>query len=138
MEEKEISRQPLLGRAQVIKLNRLLYMKYHPSEIADLLDVSVDTVRRSYLAAGCPFERDSTNRIWIIGTEFREWALEVLAKRKRKNTEPMQEDQTYCLKCNKRVKIINPTIEISNQFLERVVSKCPECGTLCNRGRGRK
>jgi hypothetical protein len=113
-------------------------MKYRPSEIADLLDVNVDTVRRSYLGAGCPFERDSTGHIWIIGTEFREWAQEVLAKRKRKKPAPMEINQTYCFKCKKRVKIVNPTIEITNKFLERVVSNCPECGTDCNKGRARE
>lgn len=138
MKKNEPTRQPLLGRAQVIKLSRLLYMKYRPSEIAKLLDVNVDTVRRSYLASGCPFTRDSTGHIWIVGTEFTEWALDVLAKRKRKKTSPMEEDQTYCFKCKKRVEIVNPNVEISNYFLERVVSNCPECGTLCSRGRARE
>ena len=138
MTKNEPTRQPLLGRAQVIKLSRLIFMPYRPAEIAKLLDVHVDTVRRSYLASGCPFTRDSTGHIWIVGTEFREWALDVLAKRKRKRPVPMEDNQTYCFKCKKRVKIVNPTIEVSSHYLERVVSNCPICGTKCNRGRARQ
>lgn len=128
-------RQPKLARAQIIRLGRLIHMKYRPSEIADLLGVNVDTVRRSYLQAGCPHERDQQGNIWIIGTVFRSWADEVIAERKRKKSKPMDEDEAWCVKCNKRVKIINPTIKPVNHYLELLQSVCESCGSIVNRGR---
>ena len=51
-------RIPKLSRPQVIRLDRLLQMDYKPFEIAELLEVHIDTVYRSYLPAGCPYEKD--------------------------------------------------------------------------------
>jgi DNA-directed RNA polymerase subunit RPC12/RpoP len=110
-------------------------MYYRPSEIATILEVNVDTVRRSYLAAGCPCERDEKGHIWIIGTAFRVWAEEILAERKRKKSEPMAENEVWCMKCNKRVELVNPKPKRINYHLELLQSKCPECGTKVNRAR---
>lgn len=131
--EDKIRRLPLLSRAQVIRISRLLYMKYRPSEIAELLEVNVDTVYRSYLPNGCPHERDSQGHIWIIGTAFTEWAKDVIAKKKRKKTHPMADDEAWCVKCNARVKVIKPIIKPVNRFLELIQSKCPNCGITVNR-----
>lgn len=135
--EKQKEQVPLLGRAQVIRLSRLLYMKYRPSEIADIIDVNVETVRRSYLAAGCPHERDTSRHIWIVGTEFKAWAEDVIAKRKRKTPNPMDENEAWCMKCNDRVEIINPTVKPVSYYLEILQSICPRCGTKVNRARAR-
>lgn len=130
--------QPLLSRPQVIRMSRLLHMKYRPSEIADILGVNVDTVRRSYLDAGCPFERDTNGHYWIVGTAFKTWAGEIIAERKRKKNKPMLENEVWCLKCNQRVELIKPTIKKVNHHLELLQSKCPVCDTRVNRARGIK
>ena len=127
-----------LSRPQIIKLSRLLHMKYTSSEIAKLIGVNVDTVYRSYLLNGCPHERDSRGRIWIIGTEFREWAVNEMAERKKAIREPMKDDQGYCLKCNERVEMIKPELIYSGGNRQMYQSICPKCGTKVNRARGLK
>lgn len=126
---------PRLGRRQVIKLSRLLNMRYRPSEIAELIGVTAETVRTSYMAAGCPFQRDKNGHIWIVGTEFRHWAEDVIAKKKRKDTIPMEADEAWCFRCRDRVKLIDPQPLKVNLFIELLQSKCPQCGTKINRAR---
>lgn len=128
-------RRPRLSRAQVIRLSRLLYMDYRPSEIAELLEVSVDTVYRSYIPAGCPHERDETGHIWILGTAFKSWAEEILAERKKKKSPPIKPDEGWCLKCNKRVKMISPKIIYSARNRGIIQSICKKCGGKVNRAR---
>lgn len=130
-------RRPRLSRAQIIRLSRLLFMDYRPSEIAELLEVSVDTVYRSYIPAGCPHERDETGHIWILGTAFKAWAEEILAERKRKKSPPMKPDEGWCLKCNKRVKMISPKTVYSARGREIIQSICKKCGGKVNRARKR-
>ena len=127
-------RLPLLSRAQVIRLSRLLYMKYRPSEIAEILGVNTDTVYRSYLPAGCPHTRDGKGHYWIVGTEFKSWAEAVIAKRKRRKNKPMAHDEGWCVKCNQRVKKgKNLNIKPVNKNLELVQWICPHCGSIVNR-----
>ena len=132
-----INRTPKLARDQIIRLGRLIHMEYRPSEIADLLGVNVDTVRRSYLQAGCPHRRDEKGNIWIIGTAFKAWAEEVISDRKHRKSRPMSEDEAWCLKCNQRVEIVNPEVKPSNHYLERLVGVCRVCGSTVNRGRAK-
>jgi predicted RNA-binding Zn-ribbon protein involved in translation (DUF1610 family) len=132
--EKDTKRSPQLNRTQVIKLSRLLYMKYRPSEIADILGVNTDTVYRSYLPAGCPHTRDGKGHYWIVGTEFKAWAENVIAKRKRKKNNPMKQDEGWCVKCNQRVKKGKKlNIKPVNKNLELVQWLCPNCGAIVNR-----
>ena len=126
----------LFSRPQIIKLSRLLFMKYRPSEIAPILDINVNTIYRNYLPYGCPHERDQNGNIWIIGTKFREWAQEVIDERKRKSKIPMDDNQGYCLKCNQRVLMIDPKVIYSGGNREIIQSICPICGTNINRARG--
>lgn len=112
-------------------------MDYRPSEIADLLKVSVDTVYRSYIPAGCPHERDETGHIWILGTAFKAWAEEILAERKRKKSPPMKPDEGWCLNCNERVKMNSPKIIYSARNREIIQSFCKKCGGKVNRARKR-
>lgn len=130
--------KPKLSRPLIIKLSRLLHMKYRPSEIAELIGVNSDTVYRTYLLNGCPHDRDENGRIWIIGSEFREWAEEEIAERKNKLQEPMREDQAWCMKCNQRVEMINPQLIYSGGNRQMYQSICPKCGTKVNRVRGNK
>ena len=130
--------KPKLYRAQVIRLKRLLHMKYTPSEIAEVLEVNIDTIYRTYLSAGCPHEKDNKGRIWIIGTAFKTWAEEYLAERKIKKNSPMAENEGWCVVCNKRVIMVSPKIVYSAGNREILQSVCPNCGKKVNRARGIK
>ena len=129
--------KPKLSRAQVIRLKRLLYMKYTPPEIAELLEVNPDTVYRTYIHAGCPHERDQKGRIWIIGTAFKAWAEEIIAERKKRKNKPMEENEGWCVVCNKRVIMDNPKVVYSGGNREIIQSVCPKCGRKVNRARGK-
>lgn len=135
---REVRPEIRLSRAQVIRLSRLLEMKYRPSELAEIIGVHVDTVYRSYMPAGCPYERDSTGHIWIVGSAFRAWAKEILAIRKKRKTYHMGGDEAWCLKCNQPVKIIDPVSKRVNLYLELLQSKCTICGTTVNRAQRAK
>jgi len=126
----------LLSRPQIMKLSRLLYMKYKPSEIAEILDIGVDVVYQNYLKNGCPFEKNEKGNIWIIGTYFREWAQNEIAERKKKANPPMPENQAWCMKCNKRVLMVNPKVIYSGGNREILQSICPLCVIKVNRARG--
>ena len=130
-------RKPKLSRPQVIRLKRLLYMFYKPSEIAEILGLNVDTIYRSYLPAGCPHERKENGRIMILGTAFKSWAEEILAERKNKKKEPMLDDEGWCFGCNKRVKMISPEVIYSSRNREIIQSICIKCGSKVNRARGK-
>lgn len=45
-------RQPTLKHTQIVRLARFLDMMYRPSEVAEEIGVTQDTVYRSYLPAG--------------------------------------------------------------------------------------
>lgn len=111
-------------------------MKYKPSEIAEVLEVNVNTVYRNYLLNGCPNERDEKGNIWIIGTEFREWAQNEIAERKNRIKIPMDENQGWCVRCNLRVKMIDSKVVYSGGNREIIQSVCPICRTKVNRARG--
>ena len=128
-------RIPKLSRPQVIRLERLLQMEYKPSEIAELLKVHIDTVYRSYIPAGCPFEKDEKGRYWILGTAFKTWAKELLAERKKRKNLPMEPDEGWCMTCNKRVKMISPKIIYSERNREILQSICKTCRGKVNRAR---
>jgi len=129
-------RRKTFSRPQIIRLSRLLYMKYRPSEIAEVLEVNVHTIYGNYLKKGCPHRRDEKGYIWIIGTEFREWAENEVTERKNKQKNPMKENEGYCLKCNKRVTMVDPIVSYSGGNREIIQSNCPDCGTKVNRCRG--
>lgn len=126
----------LLSRPQIIRLSRLLYMKYKPSEIAEILEVNVNTIYRNYIANGCPHERDINGNIWIIGSDFREWAQREIAERKNQKKNQMKTNQGYCVRCNKRVTMIDPQVIYSGGNREIIQSVCPCCGGKVNRARG--
>lgn len=121
-------RTPRFGRGQIITLSRLLNMLYRPSEIAAEIDVSVETVYRSYLPAGAPYEKDGMGNIWINGRAFRGWAEGVIGTRKA-NKPPMGEGLAWCLKCNQAVEIVNPRRRGVKRNLAMLQGACPICGT---------
>ncbi len=123
-----------MSKEIITRLGRLLYMRYRPSELAAEIGCHVDTVYRSFVPSGCPHRRDEQGHIWIIGTEFAEWAR-AIAKRKHA---PLGEGEVFCLKCRARTRmtghlIVKPT----NHYLELVAGECSECGTTVHRARAR-
>lgn len=126
---------PRLNRGQVLRLGRLLHMKYKPAELARELAVTSDTVYRSYIPAGCPCEMDTSGRIWIVGTYFAEWARSFIAQKRNKPRAVMQPGHGYCLRCSRVVAIQNPKrhLQSKSRNVVRVTGRCPECNAKVNR-----
>ena len=82
-------------------------MLYKPSEIAELIGVTTETIYRSHLPAGAPFRKDGSGNIFIHGIEFATWAKNIYQNRKKG---PMSENQAWCCKCNQASEIQNPAI----------------------------
>ncbi len=127
-------RTPLIRRAQIIKLGRLLDMLYKPSELAEEIGVNVDTIYRSYLPAGAPHTRDKTGAIWIHGPAFKAWMLERNEDGKRV-LHPLGEGEAWCVHCNQVVKVMNPRVRHFNGSGELIQGACEKCGRKVNRAR---
>lgn len=122
-------------RSQIMRLRRLLDMRYRPAELAEEIGCHVDTVYRSYIPAGCPHTRDKSNHIWINGKEFAKWVREITSD----NGTPLDDDEAFCLKCNEAVRMTGELkVRPTNKYLELVTGVCPECGTTVNRARARR
>ena len=130
-------RTPQLKHQHIIKLTRLLDMMYKPSEIAEEIGVTTDTIYRSYLPAGLPHVRDREGNIWIHGPTFVAWARETISKKKSERA-GLPEDHAWCMKCNQAVALIDPKIKTVNRYLELLQARCHQCGVLINRARARR
>ena len=124
-----------IERGNVLKLQRLLHMRYKPSELARELGLSVDTIYRSYLPAGAPCEVDQKGHMWIIGDVFAAWVLEhVRTHRKRGPKTEMLPGQAYCVTCNQVITLMNPRLEKPNsRGIATLKGRCPKCGRKVNR-----
>ena len=60
-----------LNGRQRLRLGKLLDMLYKPSELAEEIGFAVDQVYRVYVPLGCPRERDSRKRLWIMVKRLR-------------------------------------------------------------------
>lgn len=129
-------RQPLLKHTHIVKLGRLLNMLYKPSEIAEEIGVTTDTICRSYLPAGLPHTRDDKGHVWIHGPAFIAWAKETVSKKKTKRA-GLPDDHAWCLKCNKPARLVDPIIKPVNRYLELLQARCPSCARTINRARAR-
>lgn len=125
-------RQPLLKHQHIIKLSRLLDMLYKPSEIAEEIGVTQDTVYRSYLPAGLPHVRDEQDHVWIHGPAFIAWARETISQRKSKR-KGLGENQAWCMRCNQPVEMNRPKVVHQNRYIRIMQSACPHCKTKVNR-----
>jgi uncharacterized protein with PIN domain len=125
-------RKPIFKRSVIIRLKKLLDMKYRVAELADELGVSKETVYRSYLPSGAPHERDRSGNIWIAGIAFREWAQTYIQKRKDKKIS-MAPGESWCMSCNKPVLMQKPTTRAINRYTKFLTGYCPECETRVNR-----
>ena len=128
---------PRMRREIIIRLGRLLNMSYKPTELANEIGVNVDTIHRTYLKAGCPFYRDRQGQVWIIGTDFREWALQVANQSKNTPGRNLSDGEAWCLRCRKPVKMIDPKKKHVNRYLEMLQGTCAVCGGRVNRARAR-
>ncbi len=121
---------PRFTRSNILRLDRLLNMWYKPAEIAEEIGISVDTIYRTHLQAGCPHRRDDHNQIWICGSEFAAWARSV-AKEKKAYT--LGEGQAWCVHCNKVVEMVGVRVRNVRRNLKINQGKCAECGGKVNR-----
>jgi hypothetical protein len=114
----------------IVKAPGLLPMLYKASELADEIQIPERTLR-DWLEAGAPFQRDSSNRIWVNGQEFKQWVQE---KRKPKRTFKLLDNQAYCLHCKTAVELLNPERHAIKGKLVNIKGVCPQCGCTINRG----
>jgi hypothetical protein len=128
-------RMPRIDRGVMRRAVRLLEMPYKPSELADALGVSVQTIYQSHLPAGCPHRRDDDGHIWIVGSEWRAWAEEMAEKSKhRQEKEPLDPDEAFCLHCRKRTKMVDLNIGAEiHRNLVQLTGKCQFCGGVVSR-----
>lgn len=130
-------RTPLLKHTHIVKLTRILNMLYRPSEIAAEIGTTSDTIYRSYLPAGLPHTRDDAGDIWIHGPAFVAWARETVSKRASER-EGLPDGHGWCMKCNRAVRLDNPTARPVSRYLELLQASCPRCGSTVNRARARQ
>jgi hypothetical protein len=126
-------RKPRLNRLSIIKLYRLLDMQYKPAELAAEIDISPDTIYRSYMPAGAPFTKDKTGSIWIHGLSFKEWA-ETFQGSKKKNKNSLSPGEGWCFRCKAPVMIEKPRkIKTKNRYFALLQGRCPACDAIVNR-----
>ena len=130
--------RPRLQHAQIVKAVRLMDMLYTPSELAEELDITADTIVRTWIPAGLPFDSDGRGHKWINGKLCAEWINALRIDRSSKRSKSLAADQAFCLNCKKAVALINPVIKPVNRFIELLQAPCPKCGKTVNRARGRK
>ncbi len=124
-----------IERGNVMRLQRLMHMRYKPTELAKEIGVSVDTIYRSYLPAGAPCEVDSNGHTWIVGDVFSGWVVNHIKTNRRKAPKmTMAKGEAYCVGCNKVVKLLKPKVEKPNaRGVANFTGRCPDCGRKVNR-----
>lgn len=127
-------KRPRMNQRQKARLGRLLNMYYSPSELANEIGCSTDTIYKSFIPAGCPHKRDG-KRIWIVGSKFREWILEAT---RRAPKQPMPEGFAYCLRCKKPTQMVDVKLNPTNVYVEFITGHCAECGARVNRAKARE
>lgn len=115
-----------INRIQQGKLKRLLDMPYKPSEIAQELGLTTDTIYRSHIPAGAPSETDNKGNIWINGKSYRLWVESFATLQKEK--EPMPDNHGYCFTCKEVREIEKPKAKPYKRGIDQVKGKCPVCG----------
>lgn len=115
-----------ITRKNIGNLKRLLDMQYKPSEIAQEVGLTVDTIYRSHIPAGAPSETDKNGNMWINGKAYRQWVESFATVITRK--EPMPDNHGYCFTCKEVREIQNPKVKPFKRDVEIVKGKCPVCG----------
>ncbi len=123
------SRAIKVPHSVIVKLPGLLPMAYAPSELEAELGITSRTIRE-WIPKGLPYQRDSQGHIWINGKEFAGW---LNTMRRRRQRQPLEPDEAYCFRCNRPVKMENP----SQQYHGKQVllsATCSHCGHSIHRG----
>jgi hypothetical protein len=106
----------------IVKSPGLLPMLYKTCELAEDLNIPPRTLY-DWLKNGAPHHRDQRDHIWINGQEFAGWVISV----RRKQTEKLQENEGFCLRCKQSVEITNPRIVQEPGSPSTVKGTCPKC-----------
>jgi hypothetical protein len=114
----------------IVRAPGLLPMEYKLQEIVEELGVPNSTLR-DWLNKGAPHHRDRRGHIWINGEEFAKW---VETQRKKPKRKKLDDDEAFCFRCNRAVKLINPQIIPIVGKLINIRGKCPKCDCIINRG----
>lgn len=120
----------LFLRSHINRLSRLLNMMYRPSEIAEEIGVNTETVYRSYLPGGCPFEQDKAGNYWIHGLSFVAWVRSV---KHRSQIASLADGEGFCLKCQRAVEMTKPRLKHKSRYTAIFQGRCPVCGGKVNR-----
>jgi hypothetical protein len=127
--------KPMFRSIKLTTLRMILDMMYKPPELAEEIGVNVDTIYRSWMPAGMPYEIDDRGRYWIHGPAFVGWVKD---GKDAATKDMMAPDQGWCTKCKARVQMKDPTIRPITRSLEMMASPCVTCGCTVNRLRKRQ
>ena len=105
-------------------------MLYTVRELSEAIGVA-DRTLRDWLFAGAPHFYDQKGHIWIDGREFADW---VAGLRKPKRERKLNDHEAYCMRCNRVVEMVNPTVNVIRGNLLVRKGKCPHCQCTINRG----
>jgi hypothetical protein len=120
-----------LPHTVIVKAPGLLNMLYKPSELANELKTPLRTLY-DWCNANRFAEKDNNGNLWINGKKFAAWVENQRKHPTRKLR--LQSDEAYCLRCNKAVKLIDPTIQPIKGKLILIKGTCSRCGANINRG----
>jgi hypothetical protein len=118
-----------LPHSVIVKAPGLLPMHYTSKELAEELGVPQYTVKL-WIEGGLPHHHDGRNYLMIDGRDVASW---VENQRRVKAGPRMEEGQAYCLRCKKRVTMLNPAkARDRNRILLK--GNCSFCGGTVNVG----
>lgn len=100
---------PNLPKGTAQKLPGLLYMEYKPSELAEELGISTATIYNRYIQEGLPHRKDQSGNIWIVGTDFTEWARARL--KKKTHAVKLAANEGYCGRCKQPRAFVTMTLK---------------------------
>lgn len=118
-----------LPHSVIVHAPGLLPMMYKTRELAEEFGVATQPVV-TWAKNGVPHQRDRKGHIWIHGKTFATWVENQRGTRSRKR---MEDDQAYCFRCKKPVRVLN----VEQRQIDRLTllrGKCSICGTTVNRG----
>lgn len=118
-----------LKRNLIMKSSKLLDMEYKTSELAAVLEVNSDYLRKQIIRGlNAPHRKDAAGHIWINGQKFHQW-IQTYQKEFNsvKSAKKMADREFYCVSCRKRVIPDDFTIGLNAKNVFRV-AQCPECG----------
>ena len=120
-----------LSHNTIVKAPGLLPMMYKVGEISDELNIHPSTLY-DWLKNGAPHHRDNRGHIWINGQEFASWIN--ATRRKGSGQEKLQDNEGFCMRCKKIVKILDPTIVHEKGKPKRVKGTCSNCKGKLGKG----